>query len=355
MDAPPIQYARTGDGVNVAFWTLGQGQPLIVQSQSPYSHCQALWRVSRAQKWFSHLAAGRQLVYFDHRGQGMSDREASDYSPEGCALDIAAVADRLSLERFDLFGVGYASPGAIQFAADHPQRVRRLALWQPLSHAATIQHRLDILLPLIDDNFDFFIEASMRWGNPDITPEQMPAAVAWVRLCVDPPALRAAYEAYAQVDVRDALRRVQAPALVLDRRGDRVLTESALAEVAAALPLGSLRLLEGNSPGPFWSEEWEASALALEQFFDAPDADVLPPTTDQVETPRATLTPREHEVLALVAAGQRNRDIAAALNIAPATVTRHVSNLLRKTSLSNRTELATYATEHGLRTGNESG
>jgi DNA-binding NarL/FixJ family response regulator len=61
-----------------------------------------------------------------------------------------------------------------------------------------------------------------------------------------------------------------------------------------------------------------------------------------------SLTAREGEVLSHIASGETNAEIAEALVISPATVTRHVSNILTKTDLSNRTELARYATEQGL-------
>ena len=60
------------------------------------------------------------------------------------------------------------------------------------------------------------------------------------------------------------------------------------------------------------------------------------------------LTQREVEVLALVAAGKSNADIAQVLVISPNTVIRHVSNILAKTGSANRTEAARYATQHGL-------
>ncbi len=60
------------------------------------------------------------------------------------------------------------------------------------------------------------------------------------------------------------------------------------------------------------------------------------------------LTQREVEVLALVAAGKSNADIAEELVISPNTVVRHVSNILAKTGYSNRTEAARYASQHGL-------
>ena len=60
------------------------------------------------------------------------------------------------------------------------------------------------------------------------------------------------------------------------------------------------------------------------------------------------LTAREVEVLALVAAGLTNRDVANELVISPKTVARHLSNIFTKLGLSSRTAAAAYAFEHGL-------
>jgi DNA-binding NarL/FixJ family response regulator len=60
------------------------------------------------------------------------------------------------------------------------------------------------------------------------------------------------------------------------------------------------------------------------------------------------LTEREVEVLALVAAGRTNRQIATALAIAEKTVARHLSNIFTKIGAGSRTEAAAYAFEHGL-------
>ncbi|HEY4685682.1 MAG TPA: response regulator transcription factor, partial [Dehalococcoidia bacterium] len=61
-----------------------------------------------------------------------------------------------------------------------------------------------------------------------------------------------------------------------------------------------------------------------------------------------TLSPREVEVLRLVAAGRSNPQIAGELVISINTVQRHVSNILAKTGLANRTEAAVYARDKGL-------
>jgi DNA-binding NarL/FixJ family response regulator len=60
------------------------------------------------------------------------------------------------------------------------------------------------------------------------------------------------------------------------------------------------------------------------------------------------LTERETEVIRQVAQGKTNQDIGAALNITPRTVGTHVSNMLEKLDLENRTQLALYALRHDI-------
>lgn len=60
------------------------------------------------------------------------------------------------------------------------------------------------------------------------------------------------------------------------------------------------------------------------------------------------LSPRELDVLRLVAAGKSNRDIAAELVISERTVARHVQNIFAKLRLSSRAAASVFAAEHGL-------
>lgn len=61
-----------------------------------------------------------------------------------------------------------------------------------------------------------------------------------------------------------------------------------------------------------------------------------------------SLTPREGEVLQLLARGLQNKEIAAELNISERTIKFHISALLNKFSAGNRTELVARATQQGL-------
>jgi RNA polymerase sigma factor (sigma-70 family) len=62
----------------------------------------------------------------------------------------------------------------------------------------------------------------------------------------------------------------------------------------------------------------------------------------------ADLTPREHQVLVLLADGLTNRQIAERLVVSEHTVHRHVTNLLRKLDLPSRTAAAAHAFRSGL-------
>jgi DNA-binding NarL/FixJ family response regulator len=78
---------------------------------------------------------------------------------------------------------------------------------------------------------------------------------------------------------------------------------------------------------------------------DAADAMLAP---DQGDKGTAALTEREGEVLAQIARGRSNREIARALVVSEKTVKTHVSNILMKLGLQDRTQAALYAVRHGV-------
>ena len=72
------------------------------------------------------------------------------------------------------------------------------------------------------------------------------------------------------------------------------------------------------------------------------------PTPARSDTSSDTLTPREREILALVAEGRSNGEIGKQLFISAKTVSVHVSNILGKLDASGRTEAAAIARRRGL-------
>ncbi|WP_138414865.1 helix-turn-helix transcriptional regulator [Sinomonas gamaensis] len=126
-------------------------------------------------------------------------------------------------------------------------------------------------------------------------------------------------------------------------------------------------VLKGRALGALGDEDAARLELAgagriFAELGAAPDLDqlsrlapsssaALPAPTLLAEPPApdpGPLSPRELEVLALVASGAANRAIAAELFLSEKTVARHVSNILLKLGLPSRTAAAAYAFEHGL-------
>jgi two-component system nitrate/nitrite response regulator NarL len=84
-----------------------------------------------------------------------------------------------------------------------------------------------------------------------------------------------------------------------------------------------------------------AGAIVAHVRRDAPPA-VAPPVE------HVDLTPREREVLTLLAQGCENAEIGRRLYLSPSTVKHHVSSLLAKLAVENRLQAAAYAIRHGL-------
>lgn len=97
------------------------------------------------------------------------------------------------------------------------------------------------------------------------------------------------------------------------------------------------------------TSDLDAARSVFRQLGAAPDTarvEALSPTAGP-DAPMG-LTGREVEVLALVATGKTNREIAAALVISEHTVARHVQNILAKLGVSSRTAASAFAFEHDL-------
>jgi DNA-binding CsgD family transcriptional regulator len=93
--------------------------------------------------------------------------------------------------------------------------------------------------------------------------------------------------------------------------------------------------------------ELDAARAELERLGAAPDLARIDEVTRRPARPRG-LTPRELEVLRLVAAGKTNRAIAAQLRLSEKTVDRHVSNILVKLDVPSRTAATAFAYQHKL-------
>ncbi len=79
MDPPPIRYARTSDGVDLACWTLGAGPPLVIGPPMPFISLPAEWSLPEVRSWYERLAQDYLVVRFEVRGIGLSSAADFDY------------------------------------------------------------------------------------------------------------------------------------------------------------------------------------------------------------------------------------------------------------------------------------
>ena len=140
MDAPRIQYATTADGVRIAFWVLGEGPALVIppilgfrsgtilMETGAQSHVQLEWELPPFREAYEGLAEGCRVIRYDHRGTGLSQRDAIDFSHRASSLDLEAVIARLGLEEFAMLDVRQGWTFPMRYTAENPQRVSRFVI-----------------------------------------------------------------------------------------------------------------------------------------------------------------------------------------------------------------------------------
>lgn len=118
--------------------------------------------------------------------------------------------------------------------------------------------------------------------------------------------------------------------------------ETAVARMGVAR---ACRMLGDDATASLESSE---ALTTFTQLGATPDAEAARELATGRPPRESPLTAREREVLALVAEGRTNREVAAELVLSERTVDRHVSNILTKLGVTSRTAATAYAYEHHL-------
>jgi pimeloyl-ACP methyl ester carboxylesterase len=118
-----IGFCTTEDGVRIAYATYGgDGPPIFVLPDIVGQ--EALWKHADGRRMLETLARGRQLITYDARFTGASERGGEHSSLECWVRDITGVVDHLALDQLSLFSVGGISSAlALLYAAAHPERL----------------------------------------------------------------------------------------------------------------------------------------------------------------------------------------------------------------------------------------
>ncbi len=344
---PELRYSDTSDGVTLAYQVLGRG-PVLVWLPT-LGNLVAQWRVPAFRRAYTALSRRLTLLLYDGRGMGSSDRriDLTDLGVEAHLRDLRAVVDAAGVEHVCLLGYYHSVTTAVAFAAEAPERVSRMILFGGAARLrdAMSPAQTQALLSLVDQDWDVFADAAattwLGWGAG----ESGRRVAEMFRTAASPAVAQAFFAAARDTDVTGLLSRAVAPTLVLHRQGERQIPAEVSRRLAEALPDADLVQLPGSTPTLF-VEDVDGDVALVTEFVTsgripgAPRSPALPPP--------AGITPRELDVLRLLADGDSNAEIARRLGIQVHTVERHAANLYRKIGARGRADAATYAVRKGL-------
>jgi class 3 adenylate cyclase/pimeloyl-ACP methyl ester carboxylesterase len=252
VNEPRIEYAKTSDGVSIAYWSLGEGIPFIHMPNPPWSHGTVARRVPEMRRWFQCLLSRRRMVRYDPRGCGLSERDAEDFSLDALTSDLECVVDALDLEKFALFAYFSSGPVAVNYVVRHPERVSHLILWCSYARGSdyTGSRPVEATRLLLDSDWEIYTETAahvlLGWAQG----EEARRLAEYMREAVEPETARALFTAIEGFDVTPLLSQIRCPTLVLHRRQVPWATDRVPKEIAAGVPGASLVLLDGTSPVP---------------------------------------------------------------------------------------------------------
>lgn len=359
-----IHFCTTGDGVRIAYSTAGEGPPLV-KAANWLTHLEFDWQSPVWRHLFTALAENHQLVRYDERGTGLSDRHVEEVSLDGWVRDLEAVVDALELERFALLGISQGGPTAIQYAIRHPERVSHLVLYGTYGRwpSADSDIQASLLSAVLDGwgkNTPAFRQLFTSIFIPEATTEQMD----WFNELQSRSASREVAAKILQevwrIDVSDILPALTTKTLVIHREGDFAVVLDGGRELAALIPDARFVPIRGNNHYILEQEpEFETFLDVVEEFLgqmagrrhtrEGSPVQALPGRARATPLSRKeALTERELDVLRLIAMGKSSREISSELVLSVRTVDRHISNMYTKIGAHNRAQATAYALAHSL-------
>jgi pimeloyl-ACP methyl ester carboxylesterase/DNA-binding CsgD family transcriptional regulator len=357
-----IGYCRTGDGVLIAYASLGEGPPLV-KAPNWLTHLEFEMESPVWRHWWEELARDHRVIRFDQRGSGLSDRNVGDISFEAWVSDLEAVVEAVGVDQFALLGISQGGAVAVEYAVRHPERVGRLILYGAFARGRLKRGQsvseLEAVMTLMREGWGRDNPAYRQIFTSQFMPGGTLEQMAWFndlqRASTSPETAARVQLVGSNIDVLDRLPLVQAPTLVLHARGDERVAFSEGRALASLIPNAELVALDSRNhltlaDEPAWRELLRQVRHFLATGEPAPASPTAPPAAAPAPPASAPdlLTAREVEVLRLIAAGRSNQEIAAALVISVNTVTNHVKSILGKTGSANRTEAASYAYRQGI-------
>lgn len=202
--------------------------------------------------WDEVLAflAGRRVIAVDLRGHGASPVPAGAYALEGLAADVAALLDRLGIERADWIGLSLGGMVGQAFALGHSGRLRRLVianstsgygpegrgLWEARARAVD-EGGMGAILEMAMGRY---FSQAFRASHPEVVER-----IARRFLATDPRGYVGCCHAIAELAFTERLGAIAAPTLVIAGGADVATPTSMSAAIAAGIRGARLEVIDG--------------------------------------------------------------------------------------------------------------
>ena len=263
---PRIQYAKTSDGVNIAYVVLGSG-PLLITTPSSWESLSFALDNSIGGAFYGRLAQTFRVVRYDRRATGLSDSECEPSTLDTDVEDIAAVADAFTPDSFSLMGSFHLGPGAVAYTVRHPERVSRLILYSTFAygHNLTNEDVKTSIISMVRSHWGIARRTLADLTSPGVSGEILERIASDEGHSASGETVAQLLELGYGIDIRELLPKITVPTLVLHRRGDRAVPFRMGRELASRLRNARFVPLEGIIHWP-WFGDSESVIGAIQQF-----------------------------------------------------------------------------------------
>jgi pimeloyl-ACP methyl ester carboxylesterase len=260
--------AKVGD-INLYYEIHGDGEPLLL-IMGYGSNC-GHWFVIR-----DRLAKEHQLIMFDNRGTGRSDKPDIPYTSEMMTGDITGLLDAIGIGATNVFGVSMGGMIAQEFVLNYPQRVKKLVLGctscgGPNAAGSTPEATAFLFDPeraRLSNEEKAYSTIPWLW-NKDFIDKHPEAVKRYVVTTTEHPTPPHAYICQGNFIMTfnsyDRLQEIKAPTLVICGDQDRLIPYENSRILASRIPGSELVILENAGHG-FISDSADESSKVILQF-----------------------------------------------------------------------------------------
>ena len=307
---PPLKqetrYCTAAAGTSIAYATIGKGPPLV-RAAHWMTHLEFDWNSPIYKHVLEDLAAGQQLIRYDERGNGLSDRDVAEMTFESWVLDLEAVVDAAGVERFGLLGISQGGAVAIEYSIRHPERVSHLILYGAYALGAYTRNpspenreRRQALITLTRHGWGkddpTFRQVWTSLFIPEGTREQWEWFNELQRASVSPENAVRILELTSHIDVVDRLPQVSVPTLVLHCDEELVVPFRMGKQLAAEIPGARFVPLRGKNHLILEHEPaWQVFLSEVREFLGT---ELPSEPADPADVSTAAVAPSAGELLA---------------------------------------------------------